>query len=305
MKDHLEADELPKAGLRFFFPAGDNSDITKRVEWGAVALPPVPVLPGRPRPLRERAGRRALELGNELLRRLQGGARSSSASEHEVTVTRGRRASRRHARAGWWTPAGSPAADQAQAGAREGRGAHTINSAWFRLAGGHRHRGVGATTTTTGSGAWQERGMRKLSHQPPHGRGLLGLADPAGLGPISIGIVADPRFHPFDEIKTLDARDRLAAARTSRSSAARSTARRDEIEDFLKVENFAYSCERVFSPDRWALTGDRRRVRRPVLLAGLRLHRPGQHVHHRPRDAATSTARTIAPAARSSSTRST
>jgi hypothetical protein len=31
--------------------------------------------------------------------------------------------------------------------------------------------------------------------------------------------------------------------------------RRDQIEDFHGIEDFAYSCERVFSPDRWALTG--------------------------------------------------
>src|ERR1700704_3603857 len=29
MRDHMERDQLFKAGLRFFFPAGDNSDITQ------------------------------------------------------------------------------------------------------------------------------------------------------------------------------------------------------------------------------------------------------------------------------------
>src|SRR5688572_28773699 len=31
MKDHMEEAQNPKAGLRFFFPAGDNTDIAKRV----------------------------------------------------------------------------------------------------------------------------------------------------------------------------------------------------------------------------------------------------------------------------------
>jgi flavin-dependent dehydrogenase len=34
MKDHIDSEQLEKCGLRFFFPAGDNSDLTKRVEWG-------------------------------------------------------------------------------------------------------------------------------------------------------------------------------------------------------------------------------------------------------------------------------
>jgi len=42
MYDHLEADELRKCGLRFFFPAGDNSDITRRVEHGDATFAEVP-----------------------------------------------------------------------------------------------------------------------------------------------------------------------------------------------------------------------------------------------------------------------
>src|SRR5436305_3179030 len=33
MRDHLEQQQIRKLGLRFFLPAGDNSDITKRVEF--------------------------------------------------------------------------------------------------------------------------------------------------------------------------------------------------------------------------------------------------------------------------------
>src|SRR5258707_13000650 len=38
MRDHLDADQLPKCGLRFFFPAGDNQDISLRVEYGSPAI---------------------------------------------------------------------------------------------------------------------------------------------------------------------------------------------------------------------------------------------------------------------------
>ena len=40
MRDHLDAEQLPKCGLRFFFPAGNNEDIALRVEYGSPAIPP-------------------------------------------------------------------------------------------------------------------------------------------------------------------------------------------------------------------------------------------------------------------------
>ena len=41
-------------------------------------------------------------------------------------------------------------------------------------------------------------GVRMSQHQPSARRGLLGLADPALLGPDLIGVCADPRHHPFE-----------------------------------------------------------------------------------------------------------
>jgi hypothetical protein len=32
--------------------------------------------------------------------------------------------------------------------------------------------------------------------------------------------------------------------------------RLDQVEDFLKIEDFAYSCERLYSPQRWGLVGE-------------------------------------------------
>jgi flavin-dependent dehydrogenase len=40
-KEHLETVQLPKSGLRFFFPAGANRDITQRVELGCTSVLPV------------------------------------------------------------------------------------------------------------------------------------------------------------------------------------------------------------------------------------------------------------------------
>ena len=41
--DHMEEKHVYKAGLRFFFPAGGNEDIARRVEFGPTTIPlPIP-----------------------------------------------------------------------------------------------------------------------------------------------------------------------------------------------------------------------------------------------------------------------
>src|SRR5262249_12249598 len=78
---------------------------------------------------------------------------------------------------------------------------------------------------------------------------------PLGSGPISIGACTDPRFHPYDEVKTLEAlfdwferhEPQLAAAVKPRI---------DQVEDFLTLEDFAYGVDRIYSPDRWTLVGE-------------------------------------------------
>lgn len=41
IEEHLHAEQLAKLGLRFFFGAGDNRDMTRRVEMGASDFLPV------------------------------------------------------------------------------------------------------------------------------------------------------------------------------------------------------------------------------------------------------------------------
>jgi flavin-dependent dehydrogenase len=251
MKDHLENEELPKAGLRFFFPAGDNSDIRQRVEWGAVGLPPVPSYQVDRGLFENALAERALELGIDLfdackVEELELG------EPHALSISRDGTAY--EVRAPWVVDATGYAQLIKRMLGLEKDVEHNINSAWLRLGGGvDLERWVDPQDE-----AWfarmEERGVRKLSTNHLMGEGYWCWMIPLATGPISIGIVADPRFHSFDEISTLDAAiDWLK--RHEPQLGAEIDSRRDDIEDFLKVENFAYSCERVFSPDRWALTG--------------------------------------------------
>jgi len=49
-----------------------------------------------------------------------------------------------------------------------------------------------------------ERGLRQWSTNHLCGKGYWVWMIPLSSGAISVGIVADPRFHPYEEMKTLD-----------------------------------------------------------------------------------------------------
>lgn len=253
MKDHLDADQLPKAGLRFFFPAGDNSDIRQRVEWGATAIPPVPSYQVDRGRFENALADRNREQGNEVMDGSFVADVELGDDIHTATiVTGGPGGEESVVQARWVVDAtGYPGLLKRKLGL-EKPVEHTINSAWFRLKGGL------DIESWSDDPEWlarmDERGVRGLSTNHLMGEGYWVWLIPLASGSISIGIVADPRFHPFEEISSLEAvLDWLK--RHEPQLGAEIERRQDQIEDFLRVEDFAYSCQRVFSPDRWALTG--------------------------------------------------
>ena len=86
MRDHLEQEQLRKLGLRFFLPAGDNSDITKRVEFCTPGAPRRLHAPDRPRALRERA-LPALPQGTAPTPSAAGACRTSRSASDKHTIT--------------------------------------------------------------------------------------------------------------------------------------------------------------------------------------------------------------------------
>lgn len=251
LRDHLEAEQLPKCGLRYFFPAGDNTDITKRVEWGAIKLPPHPSFQVDRGLFENELAKRNLAAGNDLFDDCKiEEIDLRDDGDHQVTFTRGGEQGALEAR--WVVDASGYASLLKRKLGLQKDVEHTINSAWLRLGGGV---DIGEWSDDE---AWQsrveEKGLRKLSTNHLTGPGYWVWLIPLSTGPHSIGIVADPRFHAFDEMNTLDkAIDWLKRHEPQLGNEI--DGRRDQIEDFLKVEDFAYSCQRVFSPDRWALTG--------------------------------------------------
>jgi hypothetical protein len=100
-----------------------------------------------------------------------------------------------------------------------------------------------------------EPGLRQYSTNHLLGEGYWVWLIPLSTGPISIGVCADPRIHPFEQISELD-RMLEWLRRHEPQLAAAIEPRRDEIEDFLRVEDFAYGVDQAYSTDRWSLVGE-------------------------------------------------
>ena len=258
-KEHLEKEQITKNGLRFWFPAGDNSELAERVERGPARRLPVHTYQLDRGRFENFLGEQALAAGIDLV----GSARVRDVElgdeQHEITYTLGGKEStdERKVKARWIVDASGRAFTLKQKlGLLEDNG-HVINSSWFRLAGGLDLEDWADPNDEEFFGRMAERGVRKLSTNHVCGQGYWVWLIQLSSGPISIGLCADPRFHPFEEFDTLEGL--LDWFRRNEPQIAESVEARglDQIEDFLKVADFSYGCKQVYSgSDRWCLVGE-------------------------------------------------
>jgi flavin-dependent dehydrogenase len=251
MRDHLEQAQLRKHGLRFLLPAGDKSDITQRVEF---------CTPAHPAAFTHQIDRGRFE--NELFRRcLKNGAeafRGWRVQEIEIgsphTVNLSQEEEETSVTATWLVDASGRANILRRKLDIIDETGHHINAAWIRLAGGLDFEEWGADDEE-----WldrmPDRGMRRLSTTHLIDEGywlwLIQLAS----GPISIGVCADPRYHPWEEIESFDAF--MEWCRENEPLVFNEIdGRREDVLDFLRVKDFSYASTRVFSPERWTLVGE-------------------------------------------------
>ena len=258
-REHLEKEQITKNGLRFWFPAGDNSELAERVERGPARRLPVHTYQLDRGRFENFLGEEALAAGIDLV----GGARVRDVElgdeQHEITYTLGGKEStdERKVKARWILDASGRAFTlKRKLGLLEDNG-HVINSSWFRLAGGLDLEDWADPNDEEFFGRMAERGVRKLSTNHVCGQGYWVWLIQLSSGPISIGLCADPRFHPFEEFDTLEGL--MDWFRRNEPQIAESVEARglDHVEDFLKVADFSYGCKQVFSgSDRWCLVGE-------------------------------------------------
>ncbi len=265
--DHLQSSQLRKMGLRMFFSHNGNTDIAQRMELGSSSfVPQVTYQIDRGR-LENELNRRCLSDGVEIA---QGRVRSvelgSGDGPHTITVQNGDAVTQTTTR--WVVDASGRNRMLPRQLDLKRANEHHCNAVWFRV----------ATEIDVGRWSddpiWQGRlteGDRAMSTNHLMGEGywvwLIRLAS----GATSVGIVADPEFHRFDEFNTLE--KARAWLREHEPQCATVIAEHDHlIKDFRVMKKYSHGATKVFDGcDRWCLTGDAGIFLDPLYSSGLDL----------------------------------
>ncbi|MGA4838170.1 NAD(P)/FAD-dependent oxidoreductase [Streptomyces sp. G45] len=270
LEQHLRSEQLDKYGLRMFFSGNGNDDITRRVELGHSVRPP-----GAVGTYQLDRGRLENALGRELASRgtrFLSGAKVEDVElrpdgEHHRLRVRADDGATREIRARWVVDAtGRSSLLKRRLGLAKKVG-HRANAVWFRV--GH-PIDVDQWSDDPRWHARIEEGRRELSTNHLMGPGywvwLIRLAS----GSTSVGIVTDPDLHAFD---TLNRFERALAWLDEHEPQCARVVRehRDQLQDFRVMKDYAYSCEQVFSADRWCLAGEAGVFLDPLYSPGLDL----------------------------------
>jgi flavin-dependent dehydrogenase len=256
--DHLDAEHLPKLGLRYFFPQGDNGDIRARMEMGPLRNKvPVPfrglLIPS----FQLDRGRLENHLAEEAGDAFRHGCRVtdialSEDGDHVVTYERDGAVAQVAAR---WVidAAGRPGMLKKQLDlALPIR--HRCNAVWFRVQGE-----VHVDDWVPAGDPWHDRiGAPIRWHSTVHlmGVGYWVWLIPLASGATSIGIVAHPDHHAWKDLLGLGrARQWL---RTHEPQLAQHLDALPEAAflDFKALREYTENARAIFSADRWGLTGD-------------------------------------------------
>lgn len=255
LKAHLDEQHLRKFGFRFFFSEGERS-LHGVTELGASRFMSTPSW---------QIDRGLFEnfLGEEVVRR---GARfddgtvvkridvGTGGERHRVEVEKDGLRETLDCR--WLVDASGRAGLLKRRLDLAEDNAHDANAVWFRLDG---HLDIDRWVDDD---AWRERcspAARWLSTNHLCGPGYWLWLIPLGSGAHSVGIVADAKTHPLAGMNTFGkAMDWIARHQpVVHEALTKLLAERPEaLLDFAFFKDFSYGCKEVFSPDRWALTGE-------------------------------------------------
>lgn len=250
---YLEEHELPKHGLRFFFKNNTKEDISSRVELGPRLRLPVPSHQVDRGTLENYLMKLTQEKGNELILGAKVSAVDISADNgHEVMYIKAGEEVKVKCR--WVADASGRASVMKRKLQFQKPLEHHSNAVWWRL------KGVIDIDTWTDNKAWQsylEPGLRYLSTVHFMDKGYWLWVIPLGSKNTSIGIVADPAVHPFETFNTYEkAVEWMKVNEPLPYKMLEPLGQGDGLLDFKILKHYAHHTERLYSKDRWGVTGE-------------------------------------------------
>ncbi len=251
LRAHLDEAHIRKFGFRFFFSEGKD-DLADVAELGVSAVLPTPsyqidrgILENF---LGEEARRRGIDFREGVT--VRGFDIGSGEAPHSVRFAT--RDGDGELQARWLLDASGRAGLIRRKLDLTRDNGHHANAVWFRIDDRI------AIDDWCDDPEWKDRchpAERWRSTNHLCGPGYWVWLIPLSSGAHSVGIVADAAMHPLERMKTFDLA--LAWLEEHQPMVARHVAsRRDKLMDFAFFRHFSYGCARMFSSDRWALTGE-------------------------------------------------
>ncbi|MCB0064715.1 MAG: tryptophan 7-halogenase, partial [Caldilineaceae bacterium] len=250
LAEHLETSQLFKAGLRYYFPAGDKRDITRRVEMGGTIIPPIrshQIDRGRfENMLWTQNQQDQIECWDNCTVR----AIDLQESGHTVTVAHNDETEIINAR--WVVDSAGRAGLLKRHLSLAQEVDHRAGAVWFRI-----EDKINIDDWSNDS-SWRGRvptGIRWLGTNHLMDRGYWVWLIPLAGDVTSVGIVADSKIHPHQTMNRFDrALDWLKLHEPQCAVAVQE--RQHLLQDFRVLKQYPHSCQRVYSSQRWAITGE-------------------------------------------------
>ena len=252
LREHLETEQIKKFGFRFFFSEG-RSDLENVSELGVSHVLPAPSFQIDrglfENFLGEEARRRGIDFRDEVT--VQGFDMGSHGENHSVRCIDA--AGDAYTLTARWLLDASGRAGMIRRKLELTRdNGHRANAVWFRIDDRL------AIDGWSDDGEWTARvtpAERWRSTNHLCGPGYWTWLIPLSSGAHSVGIVADAAMHPLDTMNTF-ARAQEWLGLHQPAMAREVGKRQDKLLDFAFYRNYSYGCSRMFSADRWALTGE-------------------------------------------------
>ena len=270
LREHLQGQQLRKFGFRFFFSEG-RRDLHRVTELGASRPLPVPsyqidrgIFENF---LGEECQRRGIRfIDDAMVRKVE---LSEGAAPHQVHWQR-KGEDLQHTQARWVVDAcGRAGLIKRQLGLEQ-ENAHAAHAVWFRVSERIHIDAWPLEGDAAEATAWRERCVtptRWLSTNHLVGAGYWVWLIPLASGSHSVGIVADPKYHPLERMNTFDkAMEWLQEFQPALFDDL--DGKRDKLQDFAFFKRFSYDCKQVFSEHRWALAGEAGRFLDPFYSPG-------------------------------------
>jgi flavin-dependent dehydrogenase len=248
---HLETEQIRKFGFRFFFSDGKD-DLADVTELGVSAVLPTPSYQIDRGILENFMGEEALRRGIDFREGVTVRGFDIGSGEEPHTIRFANAEGEAELQAHWLLDASGRAGLMRRKLDLTRDNGHHANAVWFRI--DERLEIDGWCDDPE----WKER-----CHPPERWRSTNHLVGPGywlwliplASGAHSVGIVADAKTHPLETMNTFE--KALAWMREHQPVVARQVeARKEKLLDFAFFRHYSYGCSRMFSPDRWALTGE-------------------------------------------------